>query len=119
MEDAPDVHVMDDLGNEAKLRNGAPESLRHVWQWQLAMLVGRVLLEYLMAPHRHPPLRTDSAPVGMFTATGAWGEVVISICRVVPMEAVIRISKRRAVGSQLDRTIRRTDCATPHILQRT
>lgn len=110
--------MIDDIGNEAKLRNGAPESLRHVWQWQLTMLVGRVLLEYLIAPHRHPPLRTDSALLGMFTATGAWGEVVISRCRVVPREAVIRISKRRAVGGQLDIpkvTIRRTDCATPHI----
>lgn len=63
------------------------------------------MLEYMIAPHRHPPVRTDSAPVGMFTATGAWGEVVISMCRVVPREAVIRISKRRAVGGQLDITI--------------
>jgi len=43
-EEAPEVHVIADIGNEVKLRNGAPERRRQVRQWQFTMLEGREVL---------------------------------------------------------------------------
>lgn len=45
---APEVQVIDELGKSANVRNGDPESLRHVLQWQCVRLLGSVELEYLI-----------------------------------------------------------------------
>lgn len=41
----PFVHVMDETGKSPKVRNGAPDSLRQVGQWQLVSLEGQWVLE--------------------------------------------------------------------------
>ena len=53
----PFVHVMDETGKSPKVRNGAPDSLRQVGQWQFVNFEGRCELEYVTAPHWQPPVR--------------------------------------------------------------
>lgn len=52
--------VIDEIGISPKVMNGAPESLRQVLQWQWVKLRGRIVLVYVISPHRQPPFRTGS-----------------------------------------------------------
>jgi len=38
---SPDVHVIAEVGKAPNVTNGAPVSLRQVWQWQLVKVEGR------------------------------------------------------------------------------
>lgn len=57
---SPDVHVIAEAGKRPNVRNGAPESFRQVWQWQLVNSSGSDELAYVMWLHRQPPVRAGS-----------------------------------------------------------
>jgi hypothetical protein len=44
---SPEIHVIAEVGKRPNVRNGAPESLRHVSQWQLVNSSGREEEEYV------------------------------------------------------------------------
>lgn len=44
---SPEVHVIAEVGKRPNVMNGAPESLRQVWQWQLVNSSGREEEEYV------------------------------------------------------------------------
>lgn len=83
--------MIEAVGNCAKVRKGPPESLRQVWQWQLHIELGSVVMVYVTARQKHEPVRRISGGEERSVEEVIWKSWALVLCRRWSSEIVLKM----------------------------